>query len=124
MNAVLIICALLIPALMLGFGLLLYKKPPKRNWAYGYRTRAASRSDESWDFAQRYFGKLWLGLGAVLFVAAGTAAFVLTGKPEKALANGLTVIMAVQCALMLIPIIPVELALRKRFDENGKPRER
>jgi uncharacterized membrane protein len=40
-------------------GLLMYKNPPKEiNHLYGYRTRQSMSSQEKWDFAQVFAGKL------------------------------------------------------------------
>ena len=60
---------LLLPCVMMGFGREFMKNPPKEiNPGYGYRTTMSSKSQETWDFAQRYMGKVWYKAGRVLLV--------------------------------------------------------
>ena len=41
---------LLIPVMMIVFGLIFLKNPPKEiNWAYGYRTSMSMKNQETWD---------------------------------------------------------------------------
>lgn len=56
---------LLIPLAMVGFGAVFLRWPPKEiNGAYGYRTARSMASQEAWDFAHAYFGRLWKWTGA------------------------------------------------------------
>lgn len=44
------ICNLMIPVLMIVFGKVFIKNPPKtRNGIYGYRTRRSRKSQDAWD---------------------------------------------------------------------------
>lgn len=53
--------------LLLGW--VLYKYPPKEiNSRYGYRTSKSMKSQQAWDFAQKYSGKLMIKAGAFLLV--------------------------------------------------------
>lgn len=55
--------------LCLGGGLQ-KKYPPKRiNPLYGYRTPSSKKSQERWDFAQRYSAQLMVRIGLALMVA-------------------------------------------------------
>lgn len=64
---ILLVSGLLCPLLMLGFGLISRKHPPKTiNCWYGYRTARSMKSQAAWDFAHRYCGRLWTWLGAIL----------------------------------------------------------
>lgn len=61
-----LICALLCPLIMVFFGFLFLKHPPKGiNAFYGYRTARSMRSRECWDYANRYFGRLILAGGTL-----------------------------------------------------------
>ncbi len=63
---ILLLFTLIFAASMVGCGLLLWKCPPKDiNSLIGYRTKRSMRSQEAWDFSQRYAGKAWVGLGVV-----------------------------------------------------------
>lgn len=51
---------------MVGGGLFLWKCPPKNiNGLIGYRTKRSMQNQESWDFAQRYAGKVWVISGVL-----------------------------------------------------------
>lgn len=58
---------LLLPGLMIGFGKEFIKNPPTEiNPGYGYRTAMSSKNQDTWDFAQKYMGKVWHQAGWVL----------------------------------------------------------
>lgn len=60
---------LLIPLIMIVFGMRFIKKPPEKiNYIYGYRTSMSMKNQETWDFAHRYCGKLWLILGWFMII--------------------------------------------------------
>ena len=54
-------------------GVVFWMYPPKKiNGLYGYRTTRSCKSQEAWDFAQRYSAKLMtiFGLAALIVAAA------------------------------------------------------
>ena len=57
---------ILIPLLMLVFGWLLAHKTPRKNAIYGYRTGMSMKNNDTWVFANRYCGKLWIKCGLIL----------------------------------------------------------
>jgi uncharacterized membrane protein len=100
------------PIFML-FGLVLLKLPPKKiNWLYGYRTPRAMKSQERWDFAQRYAAKEMIKLGSFLLLTASAG---LIYKPEANISNivGLGLVIMVIVTL----IVRVENAIKNRFDK-------
>ena len=40
-------------------GLLFRKTPKEINYVYGYRTKRSMMNEETWRFANQYFGKAW-----------------------------------------------------------------
>ena len=111
---------LLIPAAMAGCGRLLLKRPPKRiNAAFGYRTARSMKTQESWDFAQAYCGKLWFRWGLALLPLSAVPLLLVLGRNLKVIGNTALVTVAVEMALFLGSIFPVEAALKKNFDQNG-----
>ena len=113
---------LLIPAVMLGSGVSWKKHPPRRiNGLYGYRTRRSSSSQAAWDFAQAYCGAIFLRWGGVMSVVT-VAACVLIWRQSWFYEAVFALSMA-QCAVLLLSILPVERALRAKFDEHGNPKE-
>lgn len=87
--------------------------PPKKiNHLYGYRTTASMKSQERWDFAQKYSTGKMFQAGAALFIMSflGLAIQV----PEEI--NPVTGIflMLASCAFMLAT---TGKALRKNFND-------
>lgn len=122
MDAFLIICDILIPAIMVGFGLILWKHPPKKiNGIYGYRTGRSMKSIEAWNFAQRKCGKLWFYAGIALMIFSAVILFFCL---RFGLASAIQLSVwfpMLQCVVLILSIIPVELSLKFDFDERGKP---
>lgn len=55
----------LIPIAMIGFGFYFSKKAPKGiNSVFGYRTRSSMRNRETWEYAHKHCGKVWLLTGS------------------------------------------------------------
>lgn len=112
--------SLVIPLTMMIFGRHFMHNPPKDiNGSYGYRTSMSMKSRETWDFAHRYFGRLWFILGLILLPLSAAAMLFLLGESVKAIGNSSLIIMGVQLLFLIIPIFPTERALKKNFDQFG-----
>lgn len=112
--------SLVIPLTMMIFGRHFMHNPPKEiNGSYGYRTSMSMKSRETWDFAHRYFGRLWFILGLMLLPLSAAAMLFLLGESVKAIGNSSLIIMGVQLLFLIIPIFPTERALKKNFDRFG-----
>ena len=119
---IMLLVILLMPLMMVGFGLLLMKNPPKRiNSVYGYRTRRSVRSQDTWEFAHHYFGKLWLVCGLVSIPISLVPICLVLGKSEQVISMTGLIVLGLQTLLMLVTIILTERALKNNFDEFGKP---
>ena len=114
---------LLTPLVMIIFGRVFEKKPPKigmSKFAFGYRTIMSMRNAETWEYAHRFFGKLWFRFGIALGVISIIALFFVIGKDKDTVGFAGMIICYVQMAVMLIPVIPTEISLIRNFDKNGK----
>ncbi len=112
--------ALMIPAVMMIFGVIFSKKAPDEiNSLYGYRTAMSMKNRDTWEFAHKCIGKVWLIGGVVLLLPTIAAmAMVFAHSETLVSAVGLGATFA-QLAVMLLSIIPVEIALHKTFDQDG-----
>ena len=119
---------LLTPLTMIIFGYIYSKKPPqkpKSKFAYsGYRTQMSMKNEETWEYANRFFGKLWFRFGIVLGLISIIPLFVVIGQDKDTVGFAGLIICYVQMAVMLIPVIPTEISLRKRFDKNGNRKDK
>ena len=118
---------LLIPLMMLVFGLLFCKKPPVEvNSLFGYRTTLSMKNKDTWDFAQRMMGRLWWRAGLallVLTVGAMLACLFTLARDEDTVGTYSLVFLYIQMAVLLLSIWPVERALRRTFDKDGNRRK-
>ena len=119
---------LLTPLTMIIFGYIYSKKPPqkpKSKFAYsGYRTQMSMKNEETWEYAHGFFGKLWFRFGIVLGLISIIPLFFVIGKDKDTVGFAGLIICFVQMAVMLIPVIPKEISLRKRFDKNGNRKDK
>lgn len=107
-----------IPSLYSGIafafvGSMLHFSPPSEiNGVIGYRTKASMKSQERWDFAQKYSAKFMGICGAAMVVLSLLSYFIPVEAEWKNIAGlGLLLISAV-CM-----IAATEIAIRKRFKE-------
>ncbi|MEM1323951.1 MAG: SdpI family protein [Bacteroidota bacterium] len=92
-------------------GLWQYYYPPKQiNTTHGYRTSSSTKSQQRWDFAQQYSGKLMARYGLFLILLA--IAMLLIDLDE--LIHILLSIGLVFGFLILL-ILKTEQAIKKRF---------
>lgn len=116
---------LLIPLLMILFGFCFIRKAPKEiNFVFGYRTEMSMKNKDTWEFAHKYCGKLWLITGTIMLFLSIVAMCFLIGKSEDVIGNAGLIISLAEIALLIIPIFPTERALKRTFDKNGNRKER
>lgn len=112
---------LLVPCVMIGFGWLFLNRPPREiNHAFGYRTALSMRNQDTWQFAHHYCGKLWFRLGWVLLPLSAVPLLAVFGKDVETVGIAGGAVCAVQLIPMLGSVVPVETALKKTFDRDGK----
>mgnify|MGYP001942326949 CR=1 FL=1 len=94
-------------------GWIMLKFPPKKiNGIYGYRTSSSMKSDEHWDFAQKYGAFQLIRWGAIMILSSSLGIFLnLPDMYSLLIALGLLVILSI------FPIVLTERALRQKFKE-------
>ena len=112
---------LLIPATMLFFGRRFQKQSPKEiNCLFGYRTERSMKNRDTWDFAHRYAGKVWWVLGWITLALTLPVLVWMFGRDIETVGLAGAITAVVQCVPMVGAIIPVEIALARTFDKNGR----
>lgn len=121
----LIVCNVLLPILMLVFGIVSARNAPKKiNNIYGYRTRRSMLNQETWEYAHAYFGRLWKQLGGIMLPISILLSLPILWIQNENMQGVLTVILeSVQIIVMIGSIFLVERALEQKFDEQGNKRE-
>ena len=119
-----LIMNLLIPVTMIGFGrLFMYKAPGAINVVYGYRTPMSMKNQDTWDFAHKFAGALWLKWGKWLTVITVVVMLLLIGKDEDFIGTVGGVLCMVQLVPLVYVIVPTESALKCTFDAKGNRRK-
>ena len=118
---VFILCmVMLIPLLMLVFGLLFRRTAPREiNYLFGYRTTRSMKNRQTWEFSHRLFGNLWSVFGACTLIASVIPLFFVLSSPKDVIGSTAIVTIFIQLAIMILPIPIVETALRREFDKEG-----
>ena len=115
-----LIMVLLIPLIMIIFGAIYKKRPPKNiNLFSGYRTARSTSSQEAWDFAHRTFGALWFIFGLSIILPFGLSMLFVLNKSVDEISTFGTILVFLEFIPMIFPIFIVEKKLKKNFDENG-----
>lgn len=111
---------LILPLAMILLGRWLLKNPPKsRNAVLGYRTAWSMKSQDTWDFANRYCGKIWFRLGLILLPLSAVVLFFFWGRDLDQIGVASGVLCGVQTLALVLSVIPTQRALKKNFNEYG-----
>ena len=107
----------IIPIMMIAFGLLWKNNPPPGiNWVYGYRTSMSMKNAETWKFAHMHNARIWRWTGTIWLVISIILMFLFKNNYE----NVSLWITYIGLLIMILSLIPTEIALRRKFDKNGK----
>lgn len=120
----LLICNLLIPVTMIGFGHAFLKHPPREiNGVYGYRTALSMKNQDTWVFAHHHCGRIWRAVGWALLGGSLLAMLLMLGRPEETVGVAGGIVCAAQTVCLILSIIPTQRALKKTFDQYGRRKE-
>lgn len=77
------------------------------------------KNNDTWKFANRYCGKLWIKCGFILLFIS----IILMLLVIKVSSDTVDIMATIMCLIQLIPLVgtiyPVEKALKNNFDEKG-----
>ena len=111
---------LLTPLTMIVFGKRFMTKPPQDiNTAFGYRTTMSMKNKDTWDFAHKYCGKLWLKCGTVLLPLSVIPLIFVFNKGTGTIGIVGGIVCIAQLVPLAVPIFLTEAALKRTFDRNG-----
>ena len=93
--------------------------PRKINSLIGYRSARSMKNMDTWKFANRYCGRLWITVGIPLTAAAVLVHTLLIKKSDEIVsAVGLS-FMFVSLALLILSLILTERAIKRNFNDDG-----
>lgn len=116
-----LVMELMLPVMILAFGVWFQKNPPGQiNPVFGYRTHMSMKNIDTWDFAHRYCGSLWIRIGRLTVPITILVMLPLIGKSDTIVGEFGAAWVTVQCVVLLVlPVIQTEKELRRNFDSNG-----
>ncbi len=116
--------SLLIPLSMLLFGAVFRKGiPEEMNALFGYRTKRSRKNKDTWAFAHRHVGRIWMRAGAVMLVLTLVAMPFLHDEAIETVGLGGGLVVIVQAVVLVSSLFPTEMALKRTFDEDGNRKE-
>lgn len=116
-------CTLLIPIIMIIAGnSMRLGKFKTINSIVGYRTRRSMQNQQTWDYAQRECGRLWVRWGVLMLLPTAVLMLLLLGKEIPTVGTVGGIVTVLQMLPLFLSIVIVEKKLREKFDENGLPR--
>ena len=111
---------LLVPGILIAIGSVSRNKAPKDiNPIYGYRTAMSMKSKDTWEFANKYFGRLAWKWGTIMLIASFLPMLALFFASEEVVSIVGSVLVTLQLIPLLGTIPIVERALKKEFDKDG-----
>ncbi|ABS41441.1 SdpI family protein [Clostridium botulinum] len=118
-----IVSNLIIPVIMLFFGVRFRKHGPKNiNGIYGYRTSMSMKNKDTWEFAHQYCGRLWIKLGLIMLTISIIVSVLVFAYVDEAQGIIDAILVTIQTIVLIVSIFPVEKALKNNFDGNGNRR--
>ena len=92
-------------------GFVMFQFPPKNiNYLYGYKTISSMKSQEPWNFAQRFSAEELMKLGAFLTFSS-LLALIINFEEAVNLLIGLSLVIVI----VVILFLRVENAIKKKF---------
>lgn len=122
-GAFTLVITLLQPEMIVEPSQVFLRRPPQQiNGVYGYRTRRSMASQAAWDFAHRTCGRLWFAWGLVLLPISAALMLPVLGRAEDVVGLWGTVLVVLQLVFLFLTLGLTEGALKRHFDEAGRPR--
>ena len=113
---------LLLPVTMIGFGRYFSNHTPKEiNPLLGYRTEMSMKNEQTWQFANHYFGKISYRFGWIQLPITILFMLPAIGKDTTFISIAGLILIGVQLIPLFASIAITEHALHKNFDSNGMP---
>ncbi len=120
MFVLMFVCNLLLPLIMVIAGYFMYKHSPKDiNGIIGYRTKLSMKNQETWDFAQKFCGKLWLKIGGIMLLLSIILQIPFKESNENTICWLTVILETVQVIILIVSIVIAEKTLKNTFDKDG-----
>lgn len=114
------VCDLIVPIIMIIGGRMMWKHTPKNiNSVVGYRTKRSMKNMDTWKFAHVYCGKSWWRIGWILLIVSIVVQIPFYNCSDDIMGTLGGFLCLIQCFILILSIIPTEMALKKNFTVDG-----
>ena len=110
-----------VPLIMLVCAPLFRRSADHPESLFGYKSKRANETPDTWYFANTYIGKLWLKWG-VISLAGTAAAFAVLYFLHAVAPIWPLILMGAQIVVVLATGLATEHALKEKLDKGGKLR--
>ena len=119
-----LIMSFLVPVLVFGLGIHWTKNggPKEMNSRVGYKTSMSSKNIDTWRYAHILCGKIWRLIGPFMMAPSIMVMVSVKGHDTMTIGVCMMALVSLQAIFVLSFVIPVEFALKRRFDKDGKIR--
>ncbi len=118
-----LVCNMIVPVITIFAGWFMWKHAPKQiNSIIGYRTKRSMKNDDTWKFAHNFCGKLWWIMGWIILGVSIVVLIPFINSIYFTIGIVVIISVAVQCVILVMSIIPTEIALEKTFFDDGTRR--
>ena len=93
--------------------------PKNINGLVGYRTTRSMKNMDTWKFANEHCGRLWYKMGLFMLAFSVLVSVLLLRTNDNTYSMISLIFVLLQCIILIVSIIPTELALKKMFYEDG-----
>ena len=115
--------SLLVPGILAAIGSIFRNSAPADiNPIYGYRSTMSMKNQDTWEFANTYWGKLAWKWGLTLIPASAAIMVAVIWAGVEVVSITLGVVEMLQILVLLGTIPAVERALKREFDQDGNRR--
>lgn len=116
-------CGLIIPVLAIIAGRMMWKHCPSEiNEFIGYRINRSMKNDDTWKFAHSFCGKLWWIIDWIMLFPSGLIQIPFFNSTYNVIGIVGAIIVGIQLFVLILTIIPTEIALKKTFTDDGTRR--
>lgn len=115
---------LLVPVILMSFGSLFKNSTPVQiNALFGYRTKMSTKNQETWEFANKLWGRLAWKSGIWTLIGTVAAMIAVFPASDDVITNVGMIVIFLQVAVIIAIIPIVEHELKKEFDKDGNRRK-
>lgn len=114
-------CDMLIPVTFIICGRVMWRQTSKKiNRWVGYHSGRSMRNPETWKFANEHCGQLWWRIGWVMLPVSALIHVPFLHSSVDTIGTVGGILCTVQSLFLIFSAIPTEVALKRRFTEDGE----